>query len=98
MNETYKAKYSNVHKGMLAVFNQPDWKLVNKGMTFQYIMIHKGNFESDSLGCLLLNNGVSAATFSGSDSGGAYLDCYIEISKALSAGQEVTIEYLDVER
>ena len=97
MNAQYSAKYSNVHKGMLAIFNEPDWKLTNKGMTFQYVMIHKGNFESETLGCLLLNNGVNAVTMNGSDSGGAYLDAYMIISKALDRGEEVTIEYLDVE-
>ena len=38
---------------MLCIYNAPDWKLINNGLEFQYILIHIGNDDDDTAGCLL---------------------------------------------
>lgn len=93
----YSAKYGDMHKGMLCIFNKPNWVLENAGMSFQYILIHTGNTDEHTAGCLLLNYGVDAITFSGNASVAAYKQVYPTIAKALEAGEEVTITYVDIE-
>lgn len=97
MNAKYAQSFPTVHKGMIAIFNKPNWILENKGMKFQYVMIHIGNNESQTDGCLLVNYSADATTYEGGNSRSAYLDCYIPIIKALQNKEEVTIEYKDVE-
>lgn len=96
-HEKYKAKYPDMHKGMLCVYNEKNWKIVNKGMEFQYILIHTGNTEEHTAGCLLVNDAVSGKTFSGSSSVDAYKDLYPKVRDAILAGENVTIEYVDIE-
>ena len=43
----YSKKFSN-HKGMLCLYNKPNWTLENAGMSFQYILIHTGNTDAVS--------------------------------------------------
>lgn len=93
----YTKAYPKMHKGMLCVHNAPDWKLVNQGMTFQYILIHTGNTDEHTNGCLLLNDAVSGATFVGSSSVDAYKGAYPKILSAIEKGESVSIEYIDVE-
>ncbi len=92
----YTARYGDMHKGMLCIHNAPDWKLKTDNMEFQYILIHTGNNEGHTVGCLLVNDSVSGATFSGGSSRDAYVDVYPKIVKALESC-EVTIEYVDIE-
>ena len=93
----YTAKYGDMHKGMLAIYNQKNWVLENKGMSFQYILIHTGNTEKHTHGCLLVNDAVSGKTFSGSSSRDAYKDLYPKVRDAILNGENVTIEYIDIE-
>ena len=93
----YTSRYGTMHKGMLCIYNAPDWKLVNNGMTFQYILIHTGNTDDHTAGCLLLNDAINFHTDEGSSSANAYKKFYPEIAAAIEAGEEVTIEYIDVE-
>jgi hypothetical protein len=93
----YAAKYGSKHVGMLCIHNRPDWKLENKGLSFQFILIHTGNTDDHTAGCLLLNDGVSGTTFTGSSSVNAYKRIYPKIAKAIRAGEDVTIEYVDIE-
>lgn len=93
----YKARYKDMHKGMLCIHNQKHWKLENKGMSFQYILIHTGNTEKHTAGCLLVNDAVSGKTFSGSSSRDAYKDLYPKVAQAILDGENVTIEYKDIE-
>ncbi len=93
----YKKKYESMHKGMLCIYNRPNWKLEKEGMSFQYILIHVGNSHTDTNGCLLLNDAVSCASFKGSSSVQAYKRVYPIISSAIERGEEVTIEYMDIE-
>ena len=43
----YKKKYGSLHKGMLHVTNVPN---------FEYILIHTGNSDEHTAGCLLLGD------------------------------------------
>ena len=58
------------------IYNKPNWTLENKGLKFQYILIHIGNRERDSAGCLLLNDVVDAKNYTGSYSTQAYKRIY----------------------
>lgn len=93
----YSTKYRDMHKGMLCIFNQPDWKIVKDGMSFQYILIHTGNTDEHTMGCLLVNDAVSGKSFSGSSSVDAYKNMYPIVASALERGEEVSIEYTDIE-
>jgi len=93
----YKVKYGEMHKGMLCISNAPDCKIIKDGMEFQYILIHTGNTDEHTMGCLLVNDSVSGKTFTGSSSVDAYKHFYPKVAKALENGEEVTIEYIDIE-
>lgn len=97
MNNRYAAKYGDMHKGMLAIYNRADWKIENAGMSFQYVLIHTGNTDDHTAGCLLLNNTLDFKADRGSSSVNAYKEFYPEIAAAILAGEKVTIEYIDVE-
>ena len=86
----YKKKYGSLHKGMLHVTNVPN---------FEYILIHTGNSDEHTAGCLLLgdsqeNNNIIKDGFIGK-SVNAYKRVYPNIAKALELNQEVTTEYVD---
>jgi len=93
----YLTKYGSMHKGMLCIFNKANWKLENQGMSFQYILIHTGNTHDHTAGCLLVNDAISNATFTGSSSVDAYKELYPIVAEAIERGEEVTIEYIDIE-
>jgi|TARA_R110000787_G_scaffold193517_2_gene305049 hypothetical protein len=93
----YTKKYGEMHKGMLCIHNAPHWKIEKAGMTFQYILIHTGNTDDHTMGCLLLNDAVSRKTFTGSSSVDAYKRIYPKIAQAILDGEKVTIEYIDIE-
>lgn len=93
----YKTKYSAMHNGMLCISNAPDWKLENDGLSFQYILIHTGNTDEHTKGCLLVNDSVSGANFTGGSSVDAYKDFYPKVAAVLKAGKKVSITYIDIE-
>ena len=79
-----------MHKGMLWVRDVPN---------FEYILIHTGNTDEHTAGCLLLGN-TQQTNFGSSDgfvgsSVNAYKRVYPKIAKALVEGEEVTITYTD---
>ena len=91
-HEKYKKKYRTFHKGMLHVTNVPN---------FEYILIHTGNTDEHTAGCLLVgdsqeNNVIIKDGFIGK-SVNAYKRIYPNISKAISRNEEVTIEYIDLD-
>lgn len=96
-HERYDTKYGEMHKGMLCISNRPDWVLENNGKKFQYILIHTGNTDDHTAGCLLVNDSVNADTYRGSGSVSAYKDVYPEIAQACEEGEEVLITYIDME-
>ena len=101
MTKRYAAKYKDMHKGMLCVHNAPDWKIVTPDMTFQYVLIHVGNTDEHTAGCLIIgdtqeNNILMKDGFIGK-SVQAYKRIYPLIVKALEDKEEVTIEYIDLD-
>lgn len=81
-HEKYRVKYPDFHIGMLHLQNVPN---------FQYILIHIGNSEKDSAGCLLVGNQITKA-LTLVDSTGAYIDMYKKVAPALKRGERVTIK------
>jgi hypothetical protein len=87
----YSKKFPDIHKGMLWVRDVPD---------FEYILIHVGNTDEDTAGCLLVGD-TQKINFGSSDgfigsSVPAYKRIYPEIAEALEAGEEVWITYKDI--
>ena len=88
--ERYKEKYTN-HKGMLWLQDVPN---------FTHILIHIGNYDKDTEGCILLNNEVNnnkTDKGQGTRSTKAYLDFYFQVLEALEDGEEVWIEIHDLD-
>ena len=86
----YSAKFPYIHKGMLQVLDVPN---------FEYILIHIGNGEKDTMGCLLVgleanNNKLNKGYITSSTS--AYTSLYKKVIKAIDEGEEVTIQYIDL--
>ena len=89
-NARYTKKYGNFHKGMLHVQDVPG---------FEYILIHTGNTDEHTSGCLIVgdsqeNNQLLKNGFIGK-SVQAYKRIYTPIAEALEKGEEVTITYVD---
>tara|TARA_R100001244_G_scaffold74334_1_gene59385 strand:- start:67 stop:540 length:474 start_codon:yes stop_codon:yes gene_type:complete len=92
-HKKYSKRYSGIHKGMLEVCDVPN---------FKYVLIHCGNTDSHTAGCLLVgdsqeNNVIIKDGFIGKSSN-AYKRIYPAIAKALERGEEVTIKYIDLDR
>lgn len=88
----YKSKFSDIHKGMLELQDVPN---------FQYILIHVGNTDEDTAGCILVgdtqeNNYTKKDGFVGSSTL-AYRRIYPVIAKAVESGEEVSIEIVGIE-
>ena len=85
----YKARYGTTfHKGMLELQDVPN---------FKYILIHTGNTDEHTAGCLLLGE-TQQDLDKGKDgfvggSGDAYKKMYPKVRDALLNREKVTIEY-----
>jgi hypothetical protein len=87
-HERYKSKFKGIHKGMIQVMDVPN---------FEYILLHIGNWEDQTSGCLLLGNSAKQnVTGSGMviESKIAYLRVYPLIMRQLQKGKKV---YLNIE-
>ena len=81
----YEKKYGDMHKGMLWVRDVPG---------FEYILIHTGNTDEHTSGCLLVGNSSDYKGFIGS-SVDAYKRVYPGIAETLENGEDVEITYTD---
>ena len=84
----YSLRFEKIHKGMLQIMDVPN---------FEYILIHCGNTDEHTNGCLLVgdsqtSNIVASNGFVGKSSQ-AYARIYPPIAEALINGEKVTIKY-----
>jgi hypothetical protein len=87
-NQKYSKRFSDIHIGMLHVLDVPG---------FEYILIHCGNTDEHTAGCLLVgdsqeNNQITKDGFIGKSTQ-AYKRIYPRIAEAIECGEEVTITY-----
>ena len=84
----YSKRFPHIHIGMLHVLDVPG---------FEYILIHCGNTDEHTAGCLLVgdsqeNNQITEDGFIGKSTQ-AYKRIYPRIAEAIDCGEEVTIIY-----
>ncbi len=86
----YSQKYSDIHQGMLHVLDVPG---------FEYILIHVGNTDENTAGCLLVGTGARAGEgdMSIQSSRLAYKKLYAKVIEAAKQGS-LKIEYTDRDR
>jgi len=90
-HQKYSKRFSSIHRGMLHVTNVPN---------FKYILIHCGNTDEHTAGCLLVgdsqeNNQIKGNGFIG-QSANAYKRIYPKIAQAILDNNEVFITYKDI--
>ena len=84
----YSKRFPDIHQGMLEVQDVPN---------FKYVLIHCGNTDEHTAGCLLIgdsqeNNALIENGFIGKSSQ-AYARIYLRIIQKVLEGEEVLIEY-----
>ena len=89
-NSRYATKFGEPwHKGMLHVQDVPG---------FEYILIHTGNTDEDTMGCLLVadtsQQNITKGGFIGA-SVDAYKRIYPELAQWLEDGNKLSITYID---
>ena len=85
----YSRKFPHMHLGMLHVTDVPN---------FTHILIHIGNTDDDTAGCLLVgNSSISNVKQEGriNSSTVAYENIYPKIATAIKRGEDVFITYHD---
>ena len=84
-HQRYAEKYGDMHKGMLHLQDVPN---------FEYILIHTGNTDDHSEGCIIVGNtskeNITNEGFVG-DSVGAYKRIYPTIAGYIESGKKVVI-------
>ena len=87
-HQKYSKRFPDIHVGMLHVLDVPN---------FEYILIHCGNTDEHTAGCLLVgdsqeNNQITKDGFIGKSTQ-AYKRIYPRIAEAIECGEKVTITY-----
>ena len=87
-HQKFSKRCKDIHIGMLHVTNVPG---------FEYILIHCGNTDEHTAGCLLVgdsqeNNQITKDGFIGKSTQ-AYKRIYPRIAEAIERGEEVIIKY-----
>lgn len=85
----YAERFRDIHKGMLWLRDVPN---------FEYILIHCGNTDDHSAGCLLVGQDPVVkpdGEFQVARSEHAYRMIYPPIAAALEGGEEVTLEIVE---
>ena len=93
IHSNYVKRFPDIHRGTLHVIDVPN---------FKYILIHCGNTDDHTAGCLLLgdsqeNNKIIKDGFIGKSTN-AYKRVYQPVAKAIEKGERVTIEYIDLDK
>jgi hypothetical protein len=83
-HDRYKNKFPDIHKGMLWVKDVPK---------FSDILIHIGNTDDDTSGCLLVGSAIDVKLGRLYRSTEAYLKMYKKVRDAIVQGDNVTITY-----
>ena len=86
----YSRKFHDIHQGMLHIKDVPG---------FEYILIHVGNTDVDTAGCLLVGTGAigRAGDMSVQSSVEAYKHFYGQVVQSAANG-DLTIEFIDRDR
>jgi RNase P/RNase MRP subunit p29 len=89
----YSERYKNAHYGMLHIQDVPN---------FTYILIHTGNTDEHTSGCLIVGETqqdleISKDGFIGSSTV-AYKKMYAKVAGQLLQGKKVTIEYTTINK
>ena len=79
-HDKYKVKFPDFHKGMLQIMDVPG---------FHDILIHIGNTDADTKGCILVGKGYLNGKIT--ESTKAYIDFYKKVVKAASEGKLTVI-------
>jgi hypothetical protein len=85
LHKKFKARYPE-HRGMLELVDVPG---------FTAILLHPGNTEAQSAGCLLVGDGAIVAGEL-TNSVQAYRRLYTKVVQRMLAGEEVAIEVVDL--
>ena len=90
-HEKFKKKFPSIHKGMIEVANVPG---------FEAILIHPGNTDEDTSGCILVGTKVDEKKMCivGGTSTAAYIPLYTKIANMLDIKEPVTLEIQDLDR
>ena len=86
----YGAKFPTIHEGMLELQDVPN---------FKYILIHIGNTDEDTAGCLLVGNSAQIGSIlTVGESTVAYKRIYTIIANTIKNGKDVKIIIKDHDR
>tara|TARA_R110002050_G_scaffold54505_2_gene123217 strand:- start:18 stop:488 length:471 start_codon:yes stop_codon:yes gene_type:complete len=90
LHDKYQYRFADIHNGMIQLLDVPN---------FTDILIHCGNTNEDTSGCLLVgdtqeNNNIKESGFIGKSTI-AYFRIYKAISEAIMSGEHCTINITD---
>jgi hypothetical protein len=91
MHRRYGQRYPSFHKGMIELEDVPN---------FTYILIHQGNWSSDTEGCILVGTSANSPHKERGmvgRSGVAYKEMYRIVADWIKSGEEVYITISDMD-